>query len=89
MPTRLGRSTVLVGVLAAIDVVSVLAALCIAGYGTDQIRGLDGIAPYLETHLGYLLAFLIAWPITAGNNRLYISRRRDDLLTLENDLLDP
>jgi exopolysaccharide biosynthesis polyprenyl glycosylphosphotransferase len=41
----------------------------------------------LIRHVGYFIAFAIAWPVPASNNRLYISRRRDDMLSLIFDLV--
>lgn len=68
--------------VAVIDVLCVLLATVIASFTSLMPYYTASFLEHFIAHLGYFLAFVIAWPFTATHNRLYISRRRDDLLSL-------
>ena len=71
-------------VLVAIDYVCILVALAVTSlvmaYGQVPIYG------YFTAHFGYFITFMMAWAVAATGNRLYISRRRDDLISLVFDV---
>ena len=82
MPSHPRHSLFVVATLAAIDTIAILLAACFAVY---MVRPAETAVPFAEfyaAHLGSLAAFFVAWPIVATDNHLFISRRRDDLLTV-------
>ncbi len=86
LESRGHHSATLVVFLAVFDSASVLLALWIASwlrFGTWEDTTL---ADFFQYHLWYFISFLIAWPVAAAHNRLFISRRRDDLLSLAFDI---
>lgn len=84
--SRSHHSATLVVFLAVFDGASVLAALWFTSYVRYATWEATTLADYFAYHLWYFVAFLIAWPVAAAHNRLFISRRRDDLLSLAFDI---
>jgi len=85
VPSQTSHSPFHIPILVAIDVVCVFMATVAAAYVVFSYET-TAFAPYLTAHLGYFVAFMVAWPFVATKVRLYISRRRDDLLSLVFDV---
>ena len=83
MPTTKRHNIPLILFLATMDIVCVALSLSVASWLTPWIMG-DSFVLWDEmvAHWVYLVSFLLAWPVVATNHRLYISRRRDDLLSV-------
>lgn len=87
MPTTKRQNVPLIVFLAVVDTLCMALATVLAAWLTSMVAGAPFAWPGDVTgHVGYFIAFLAAWPITGTNNRLYISRRRDDLLSLIFDI---
>jgi len=73
--------------LAVFDTVCLLLAY-VTGHGIATIISgtTSGLFEGLDARLAYCISFVVAWPVTATNHRLYISRRRDDLLSVVFDI---
>lgn len=88
MPTTKRHNTPLTVFLAVCDVICL--ALAVVGASWLAARSVGNPWSWPEDAMvrwGYFVAFAFAWPVTAANNRLYISRRRDDLLSLIFDIV--
>lgn len=87
MPTTKRHNVPLIVFLATVDVMCVALSLALASWLTPWMLGEPfDLRDEVVAHWAYLVAFLIAWPIVATNHRLYISRRRDDLLSVVFDV---
>ena len=86
LESRSSRSVALIAILAVLDTASVLGALVVAAYMTRPEGIEQDLLAYAPQFLPYLVAFVIVWPIMGSHNRLFISRRRDDLLSLVFDV---
>jgi len=83
MPTTKRHNIPLIIFLAVMDVLCVGLALSVASWLTPWFMGEAFVLrDEILSHWVYFVAFLLAWPIVATNHRLYISRRRDDLLSV-------
>lgn len=86
MPLNRGHSALVLALLAATDVLCILAATVLATTWIEPASRSWDLGAYLAVQAGYVLGFLVAWPFAASANRLYISRRRDDLVSLVFDI---
>ncbi len=87
MPTTKRQNLPLIVFLAVMDTLCMALSTVTAAWLTTKVSGAAYVWPdNVTAHIGYFFAFLAAWPITGTNNRLYISRRRDDLLSLLFDI---
>lgn len=88
MPSSKRHNVPLIIFLAVIDTACLALALITATWAAAVFAGAPMVWPDdVISHIGYFLAFMAAWPVTGTNNRLYISRRRDDMLSLLFDLV--
>ncbi len=86
MSSRSRHSAVLIIILATIDVAAVVVATVLAAFLSLPEGASRPVVHLLTENLDYTIAFLLAWPIISTSQRLYISRRRDDLLSLVFDI---
>jgi exopolysaccharide biosynthesis polyprenyl glycosylphosphotransferase len=82
---HLSNSGILISVLLALDTLAVFLALAAATYLVAPELG-PAYAERLGEFLPIALVFTVAWPLVAMGNRLYISRRRDDMLAVTYDI---
>ena len=86
-PTARSRhSAILVALLVLLDAASTVVAVGIATYWISPGAAFEELAEEFAARAPYLISFLIVWPLAAANHRLFISRRRDDLLSLVFDV---
>ncbi|MBI3119153.1 MAG: sugar transferase [Candidatus Hydrogenedentes bacterium] len=86
MPTQPSHSTFHVSILVLLDTFCILLATATGSFAALVPHFTADTWAHFVGHLGYFAVFMVAWPYTASTNRLYISRRRDDLLTLVFDI---
>lgn len=88
MPTTKRHNIPLIIFLAVGDAVCLALSTVSAAWLTALVAGNPYVWPGdVLAHIGYFIAFAFAWPVVGSNNRLYISRRRDDLLSLIFDII--
>lgn len=88
MPNTKRHNVQLIVSLAIIDTLCLLAGVVTASWLTVRLAGGEFRWPDdAMAHWAYFFSFAFVWPIVATNNRMYISRRRDDLLSLLFDIV--
>lgn len=83
---HLSNSGILIGVLLALDTVAVFIALAASTWLMAPSVSMPAYTALLQGNLGFGIVFAFAWPFAAMNHRLYISRRRDDMLAVTYDI---
>lgn len=82
MPPQRNYHPIVVSIVALLDLACAALGLGIAVYLTDLLAREGEFAARVSIYINYGAAYALAWPFAATLNRLYVSRRRDDLITL-------